>query len=72
MQLLSMTHLVLMKTLGKEPKHAEMYTQMYHFVRIVAIFPVFVQIEGFHTSFYLYFSDTSSCFLKALSCLFDW
>lgn len=60
-----MTHFVLMKAVGIQLKHAEMYTQMYHFVRIVAIFSVL------YTSLYLYMSDTASCYLKPLSCLFD-
>lgn len=66
-----MTHLMLMKAVGIQPDHAEMYTQIYHFVRIVAIFPVSYKFKPFTPSLYLYFPDTSSCYLKPLSCLFD-
>lgn len=36
-------------------------------------FPSFVQILAFRTSFclFFFFPDTSSCYLKPLSCLFD-
>lgn len=67
-----MTHLMLMKPVGNKPEHVEMYTQDLSFCENGDYFPSFVQIRAFHTSLYLYFSDTSSCDSKPLSCPFDW
>lgn len=50
-----MTHLMLMKAMGIQPKRAEMYTQIYHFVRIVAIFTVLYKFKPFTPHFIFIF-----------------
>lgn len=44
-----------MNAAGIQPKHAETYTQINHFVRIVAIFPVSYKLKAFTPHFVLIF-----------------
>lgn len=54
-----------MSAAGVPPKHAVSYTQIYHFVWIVAIFPVLYKFEAFTPHFVLIF------FLWHLQLLFE-
>lgn len=69
-QLSSMTHLMLMTAVGKKPKHTQMYIQIHHYLRVVAVSPVLYNFKPF-TPHFIFLIVPAAIWNHSNACLID-